>query len=256
MMGDRRHSARPAVAALAALVAVLTIAALATGAAAEPEECATPPEMLESTAQLPHLAARLKAHLPAKIVAIGGASTIGQAAGSPDLSYPHQLQQILSQDYPDSPISVINKGVPRQGARQNLDRFPTDVFAEDPVLTIWETGINDAVRGTDVDEFAETLQTGVDELKNRAIDIMLVDMQFSKSATALINFDAYLQALHRTGDLADVYVLPRFEMMRYWSEQNVFNFDDVAPDDRAKLAARVYDCLAHKLAMVIRRAVP
>jgi acyl-CoA thioesterase-1 len=223
--------------------------------AAEPAECATPPELMEASAQLPHLAARLKAHQPAKIVAIGGASTIGQAAGDPELSYPHQLQQILAQDLPDARITVVNKGIPRQAAKQNLDRFPTDVFAEDPVMTIWETGINDAVRGTDVDEFAETLQSGVDQLKNRAIDVVLVDMQFSKSATALINFDAYLKALHRVGDLSDVYVLPRFEMMRYWSEQNVFNFDDVAPADRAKLAARVYECLAQKLAQVIRRAV-
>jgi hypothetical protein len=36
----------------------------------------------------------------------------------------------------------------------------------------------------------------------------------------------------------------------------VFDFDDVAPADRAALAARVYDCLAQKLAQIIRRAVP
>jgi acyl-CoA thioesterase I len=249
-MGGCRRSAGP-VLALAGLIA----AAALPCAAAEPAECAVPPELTEASAALPHLAARLKAHQPAKIVAIGGASTIGQAAGDPDLSYPHQLQQILAQDLPDSRIVVVNKGIPRQAAKQNLDRFPTDVFAEDPVMTIWETGINDAVRGTDVDEFAQTLTTGVDELKNRAIDTVLVDMQFSKSATALINFDEYLKALHRVGEVADIYVLPRFEMMRYWSEQNVFNFDDVAPADRAKLAARVYGCLAQKLAQVIARAV-
>lgn len=253
-MGGRRFPAGPVGAALAGLLAVMIAAA--PGLAAEPDECATPPELMEAGPQLPHLAARLKAHQPAKIVAIGGASTIGQAAGSPDLSYPHQLGAVLAEDYPKGSITVVNKGVPRQSARQNLERFPTDVFAEDPVLVIWETGINDAVRGTDVDDFAETLQTGVDQLKNRAIDIILVDMQFSKSATALINFEAYLKALHRVGDLAEVYVLPRYAMMRYWSEQKVFNFDEVAPEDRAKLAARVYDCIAHKLAQVIRRAVP
>jgi hypothetical protein len=81
-------------------------------------------------------------------------------------------------------------------------------------------------------------------------------MQFSRSSTSLINFEAYLKALHRVGDLADVYVFPRFDMMRYWSEQNMFNFDDVAAEDRAKLAARVYDCLGRKLAEIIRRAAP
>ena len=60
--------------------------------------------------------------------------------------------------FPKGPITVVNKGVPRQSAQQMLERFPTDVFAEDPVLVVWEAGITDAVRGTDVDEFAETLQ--------------------------------------------------------------------------------------------------
>jgi hypothetical protein len=245
--------AGPVLAALASLAVMMTAAG---SARAESEDCATPPELTEADVQLPRFAERLKARQPVTIVAIGGASTIGQAAGSPDLSYPHQLEQNLAKDFPASPVSVVNKGVPRQSAKQMLERFPTDVFAEDPVLVVWEVGITDAVRGTDVDDFAQTLQNGVEGLKNRAIDIILVDMQFSRSSTTVINFEGYLKALHRVGDLADVYVFPRFEMMHYWSEQNVFNFDDVAAEDRAKLAARVYDCLGQKLAQMIRRAVP
>jgi acyl-CoA thioesterase I len=240
---------------LLAVLAGLAVVASTGAAWAEAEDCATPPEMTETDLKLSHLAERLKAHQPATIVAIGGASTIGQAAGSPDLSYPHRLGQDLVQAFPDSPIAVINKGVPRQTAKQMFERFPTDVFPEDPVMVIWEVGINDAVRGTDVNDFAATLQNGVDELKNRAIDSILVDMQFSRSSATVINFDDYLKALHRVGELAEVYVFPRYEMMRYWSEQNVFNFDDVAAEDRAKLAARVYDCLGRKMAGIIQRAV-
>jgi acyl-CoA thioesterase I len=251
----RGHRGFVAGSVLAALAGVAVVVA-AAGARAQSDDCATPAELTQTDIQLPRLAERLKAHQPVTVVAIGGASTIGQAAGSPDLSYPHRLEQNLAKDFPVSPISVINKGVPRQSAKQMLERFPTDVFAEDPVLVVWEVGVNDAVRGTDVDDFAQTLQTGVEELKNRAIDTILVDMQFSRSSTTVINFEDYLKALHRVGDLADVYVFPRFEMMHYWSEQNVFNFDDVAADDRAKLAARVYDCLGQRLAQVIRRAVP
>jgi hypothetical protein len=252
MRGRREFVAGPVLAALASFAVMLT----AADARAQSGDCATPAELTQTDIQLPRLAERLKAHQPVTVVAIGGASTIGQAAGSADLSYPHRLEQNLAKDFPDSPISVINKGVPRQSAKQMLERFPTDVFAEDPVLVVWEVGVNDAVRGTDVDDFAQTLQTGVEELKNRAIDTLLVDMQFSRSSTTVINFEDYLKALHRVGDLADVYVFPRFEMMHYWSEQNVFNFDEVAADDRAKLAARVYDCLGQRLAQVIRRAVP
>jgi hypothetical protein len=210
--------------------------------------------MTETEIKLPHLGERLKAHQPVAIVAIGGASTIGQAAGSADLSYPHRLGQDLAQTFSGSPVTVINKGVPRQTAKQMYERFATDVYAEDPVMVIWEVGVNDAVRATDIDDFAQTLQTGVEELKNRAIDTMLVDMQFSRSSESVINFEGYLKALHRVGDLAETFVFPRYEMMRYWSEQKLFNFDDVAAEDRAKLAARVYSCLGQKMAEIIRRA--
>ncbi len=104
-------------------------------------------------------------------------------------------------------------------------------------------------------DFAAALQTGVDELKARAIDIILVDMQFSHSTATVIDFERYLKAMHRIGDVNDLYVFPRFEMMRYWSEQNMFNFDGVAKEERAGLAASVYECLGRNLAAAIRLAL-
>lgn len=240
--------------ALAALVGLAALCAAGGTARADTEECATPPEMTDTAMKLPHLADRLAGHKPATIVAIGGASTMGRAAGSPSLAYPHRLGEDLARDFPNDQITVLNKGIPKQSARAMLDRFDSDVFPADPVLVIWEVGIIDAVRGTDLEDFAGTLRDGIDALKNKAMDTLLVDMQFSPNSATVINFEGYLKALHRVGDLADVYVFPRFEMMRYWSEQNVFNFDDVADADRAKLAARVYDCLGRKMAGVIRRA--
>ena len=242
--------------ALAALVGLAAAAAGSGLARADTDDCATSPEMTDTDMKLPHFADRLAAHKPATIVAIGGASTMGKAAGSSDLSYPHRLGQDLARDYPKDKITVVNKGVPMQSAKDMYERFPADVFAQDPVLVVWEVGIVDAVRGTDVDEFTGTLQDGIDALKNKAIDTILVDMQFSPNSATVINFEGYLKALHRVGDLAEVYVFPRFEMMRYWSEQNVFNFDNVAEADRAKLAARVYDCLGRKMAEIIHRAAP
>lgn len=218
-------------------------------------ECEVPPELLAVSVKLPHLAERLRARQPVNIVAIGGASTKGAAAGAPDLAYPHRLQVALAAHYPDVPISVVNKGVPRQSTLQMVERFPTDVIAEDPILVIWEAGISDAVRGIEIDDFAAALQAGIDAVKNRAIDIVLVDMQFSRRTSTVIDFEQYLNALHRVGNLNEVYLFPRFEMMRYWSEQNVFNFDEVAEDERARLAAKVYECIGRRLAEAIQAAV-
>ena len=233
---------------------VLAVLLLPYTVRADTLACDVPDELMQFDDKLPHLAERLRAAEPVKIVAIGGASTTGLAAGSSDLAYPHRLQEVLARSY-TSPIAVVNRGVPRQTARQMLERFPTDVIPEDPVLVIWETGTTDAVRGVDVDDFAATLQAGIDEFKARGIDVMLVDMQFSHSTATVIDFERYLNALHRVGDVNDVNVFPRFEMMRYWSEQNVFNFDGVAKGERAGLAAKVYECIAGKLAEAIRIAL-
>jgi acyl-CoA thioesterase-1 len=217
--------------------------------------CDVPVELIRVEVTLPHLRERLRAKDPVKIVAIGGASTTGAAAGSPDLAYPHRLQEILDRWYPDIPITVVNKGVPRQTAQQMLERFPSDVLAEDPILVIWETGTTDAVRGVEIDDFAAALQGGIDQLKARSIDIILIDMQFSRSTVTVIDFERYLSTLHRVGEVNELYVFPRFEMMRYWSEQNVFNFDGVAKDERTSLAASVYECIAGNLAEAIRLAL-
>lgn len=242
-----------------ALCAAFAVAALVLAGAAradEADECEVPQELRQDDAALPHLAARLKEKQPVAIVAIGGASTAGAAAGSPDFAYPARLRDALVALFPGTEIRVVNKGVPRQSAQQQFDRFPSDVIAEDPVLVIWETGTVDAVHDIQIDDFAGALQHGIDELKNRAIDIILVDMQFSHSTAAMIDFPRYLETLHRVGELNGIYVFPRFQMMKYWSEQNVFNFDGVAAGERAKLAARVYDCIGRRLARSIRQAIP
>ena len=236
-------------------IAAVANLAIAPRGWAEERDCEVPQELTGVSVKLPHLAERLRAHQVVNIVAIGGASTRGAAAGAADLAYPHRLQVALAALYPDAVITVVNKGVPRQSTQQMVERFPTDVIAEDPILVIWEAGISDAVRGIEIDDFANALQAGIDEVKNRAIDILLVDMQFSRRTSTVINFERYLEALHRVGDLNDLYVFPRYAMMRYWSEQNMFNFDEVAEEERAKLAAKVYDCLGRELAKAIHSAV-
>src|SRR5947207_12024904 len=117
------------------------------------QDCEVPPEMMQVTAKLPHLAARLRAHEPVNIVAIGGASTTGTAAGSPELAYPHRLQLALAKFFPDVPITVVNKGVARQSTRQMVGRFAADVIPEDPMLGVWATATSYAVRGIEVEDF-------------------------------------------------------------------------------------------------------
>ena len=214
-----------------------------------------PPEIFEAAPDLPHLAAAIRRKKPVRIVVIGGGSTKGAAAGAPENAYPSRLQAALQKRFPDVPITVVNLGMPRQTARQMVQRFPAEVSEDEPALIIWEVGISDAVRGIDLDDFASALQAGIDLAKNRAIDLMLVDMQFSRRATTVIDFDRYLDTIHRVGEMNGVFVFPRFAIMRNWSDENVFDYEDVPESERARLAAQVYDCLGRALAEAIAKGV-
>jgi hypothetical protein len=249
-----RHRPRRARRLVAAVLGALALSALPSAHAAA-DECDVPGNLERIGVNLPHLAARLHAKQPVTIVAIGGGSSSGAAAGSPDLSYPSRLRAALATLYPLSAITVVNKAVPRETAWQMVERFRSDAIAQDPVLVIWELGTVEAVRGTKLDDFVGAALRGIEMLKESAIDIILVDMQFSQSTATMIDFEGYLAALRRVGELDGVYVFPRYDMMRYWSEQNMFNFDRADPAERAKLAARVYDCLGRHLAHAIRLAV-
>lgn len=235
------------------LVVVGFAAALAPPAAgAAGPNCEVPGDLMEVDGKLPHLAHRLQTHASVKIVAIGGASTAGLAAGSPALSYPQRFVERLAGWYPKSTLTLVNQSRPHQSAEEMLARFPSAVFALDPTLVIWETGTTDAVRGVGVDAFAATLESGIDALATRGIDLILVDMQFSHRTVAVIDFDSYLHAMQRVGDVKDIYVFPRFAMMRWWSEQEVFDLDGVPKAERARLAADVYQCLGRKMADAVR----
>ncbi len=148
-------------ACLALLIAPTIMATRPAVAQEQEKDCTAPAELIQDDPKLPLLAARIRQHKPVKIVTVGGSSTAGAAAQSPLQSYPERLEETLTQRFPDVEITVVNKGVPRQTAQEMLDRFAQDVVAENPVLTIWETGTTDAVRGVDVDAFTATLEAGM-----------------------------------------------------------------------------------------------
>jgi len=247
--------ARPSPSPLAGAVA-LGLLFFAGAATAEETQCQAPPELLASEAKLPRVAQHLKERKPVTIVAIGGSSTAGNAVPSPAQAYPARLEAALTKRYPGVPIRVLNKGAPHEDAQQVLARFPRDVVAENPDLAIWETGTIEAVRRMDVESFATTLDEGLALLYAQHIDAILVNMQYSHKTAAVIDFDPYLDTMRRVADLNDAYLFPRFEIMKFWSDNGIFDFETVPKADRPSLATKVYDCLARQLADAIAEALP
>lgn len=215
--------------------------------AVDSARCAAPREIVEDEPRLAALAGQFKAARPVTIVAIGGASTAGIA---PDISYPYFLEAALRRHHPNLPITVINRGVAGQTAAQMAARFAKDVFPAAPSLVIWETGTVDAVRGEDSNVFADALSDGIAAVRQHKAEAMLVDMQYSPGTVSVINFEPYLEALHQTAALEDVYMFQRFALMKYWEEAGAFDFN-VPRDKRAAVAREVYECLGERLADAI-----
>lgn len=228
---------------------VVALLLLGTGVAAEEvpagDPCAVPGNLLADLDPLPHTAVRLRQGGTVLIVAIGGASTRG--VGPPDQSYPTQLQAELSRRYPQVHFQVVNLGVARQSAHDMARRLAGEVLPAGPVLVIWETGTNDAVRAVDIGDFEESLKTGLEALSQAEVDAILVDMQYSRETASVINFEPYLEIMRNMADIYHVRMFRRYDMMKFWNENGVFDFS--APKgERMLQARRVYACIARRLA--------
>jgi lysophospholipase L1-like esterase len=236
----------------ATLLAAL-LAWLAGPAAAQPA-CPVPDTLRPEEVALPAAKAQLAAAGRLQIVALGAGSTEGHAAGNPELTYPARLAARLGAAL-GVPVSVLNRGALRQTAREMLERLDRDVLAGRPALVVWEAGTMDAVRGTNLEEFAQTVEDGIERLRAARIDVILMDMQFAPSTASIIDFTPYSEALRRLAEADGVPMIRRFDLMRSWSEDGVFDYDETDPEARERTARRVYDCVAAFIGETIAPAV-
>jgi hypothetical protein len=215
--------------------------------------CPTPEGFAAFEAPLPKTAKALAAGSEVVIVALGGTSSLGSAAGGVSLSWPSRLAAALAGRFPAVRIKVVNLAMPRQTAREAADRLARDVLPLKPTLVIWETGTMEAVRGTGVDDFRETVQAGLDELHAAGTEVVLMNAQFSRDADAMIPFAPYLGALRELADANEVPVFHRYGLMRYWAESGVLDLRAKDSEKRRKLAARLYECLGRAMANFVAR---
>jgi hypothetical protein len=238
-------------------VAAWTIAAWAARQAhAGAPDCGLPGEFAPAEVELPKTASSLRAGGKVKIVVIGGGSTAGAAAGGGVWAYPERFAVALRALFPKSEITIANRGVVRQTAQEMANRFDRDVLGEKPLLVVWETGIADSVRGVEVDEFRETIDLGVQKLHASGAEVVLMDTQYMRRANVVIASERYDLTLREIADVRAVPLFRRNELMRYWAEHGVFNYDETNEKERRATIVRVYDCVGRALADFVVRAFP
>jgi len=248
----------PRAAVFIATALILSFFSLAGAAAARDfgsGACATPDSLLASDVALPHVAARLKAGQPLRIVAIGSSSTRGAGASDAAHAYPAVLQDELGHHFPASAIEVFNKGVNGQRAPAMMARFEHDVFAEKPDLVIWQVGTNSIIQSNGVDQNESWLHDGIARLRAVGVDIILMNPQFAPKVTADPDYPDMLSIIDRVSRSERVMLFPRFAVMQHWISSGQARLEDILSRDGLHMNDLSYGCLAGLVADQIDLAV-
>ncbi|HEY7553424.1 MAG TPA: GDSL-type esterase/lipase family protein [Candidatus Binatia bacterium] len=237
------------------LITVTSIGPVSTPARAfdQEHECSVPERFYAFEPPLTKTVKALATGREVVIAVLGGSSTLGLAAGATALAWPARLGSVLTERFSSVLIKVVNRAVPRQMAKQVVERLDRDILPLKPTLVIWETGTMEAVRGVDVDAFRETLRAGIDELRAAGVEVVLMNMQFSRETDAMIHFEPYLIAMRQVADATDVPLFHRHGIMRYWAESGLLDLRVRDDEKRRELAVKLYDCIGRAMAKFVTR---
>ena len=193
-----------------------------------------------------------------RIVAMGSSSTAGRADVVP---YPYRLEMYLRQYFrdvlhrTDIRIDVLNRGIGGQEATEELGRFETDIFPDDPALVIWQVGTNAVFHNDqyDVDVVAGDIRKGLAQLRARGFEVLLMDPQYTTKMLwddrANLS-DRMVRLIREAANEAGVSLFQRWALMRHWHVQNNVSFEQmVDTSDPDKLHQNDWSTMQVSLAL-------
>ena len=216
--------------------------------------CKAPHELTRLSQPLLQTARRLANLEPVTIVAIGSSSTAGAGASTPKASYPSRLAVELKERFPGRPITVINRGVNGEEARDMLARFPQDVIAEKPDLVLWQVGTNAVLRDDALAPTSPIILDGARQIKDIGADVLMVDPQFVPRMIAKPETDIMVKLISAAAKEANVDLFQRFATMRYWHEAEHLPFAAFTTPDNLHMNDWGYHCFAKLIGAAIAEA--
>lgn len=189
------------------------------------------------------------------MVAFGSSSTQGHGASSPDRCYPSRLEAELRQRFPADTISVLNRGIGGQDAREMLERYDQDVAAAGPDLVLWQVGTNALVLERTLAETEALVRDGLNRMRKAGYDVVLLDPQYCPAVRQSPDLRPMLGLLARLADEYAVGLFRRFDIMRLWHERDGLPVDAFIIDDGLHMNDFSYGCIARLLAQAVTVAI-
>jgi lysophospholipase L1-like esterase len=220
----------------------------------QPTACSASAQYADLDRPLLHTARRLAGGEPLTSVAIGSSSTAGAGASSPDASYPSRLEVELKKRFPASDITVLNRGVNGEETADMMARFEKDVFAAHPQLVLWQVGTNSVLRNRPLQEHAEQMRQGIDQLKASGADVVLIDLQYSPKVIEASETPDMVDQIAAASKEKNVDLFHRFAQMRDWREAQHLPFEAFVTPDGLHMNDWGYACWAKILSGAIAEA--
>jgi lysophospholipase L1-like esterase len=146
---------------------------------------------------------------------------------------------------------VLNHGVGGQDVPEELNRLSRDVIEAHPDLVIWQLGTNAVLRRDDLTADRQLIERGVALLKERGIDIVLMDLQYAPRVLARRAWPEMEQLIGQIADRDRIGLFRRFEIMRDWDRTDRLGPAAMIGPDGLHMTDASYFCLAQRLAMAL-----
>lgn len=203
--------------------------------------------------ELKNTATRLQQVLPLRIMVVGTLSSSAAGLASNVHAYPAILRDELVRRRGAGAVELRVDVHAGKTAAAMLPRI-RDAASWQPSLLIWQTGSVDAALRTDPANLAGTIEVGIALLRERQVDVILIGPQFSRASSALIDAEAYADAMGLAARGSDVPFLNRYSMMRIMTEEGKITLNDSKKTSQQASAALVHACVGRVLADLIVNA--
>jgi len=183
-----------------------------------------------------------------RIFAVGSASVLGAGSSGEATAWPTRLGQLLREAMPGVEVEVRVRG---GRGLSTADQW--GLIAEalrngpPPNLVIWQAGATEAARGLPIDALTDALVPGLDRLRARGIDTVVMDLQFSRFLRANTDVPAYREALSVAAAAASVPLFDRWELMKAWADAERVDVERAPRERRTAAVDLLNDCIARAL---------
>lgn len=235
-------------------LSLLLLAMLLPPGAARATACDVPADVTSAARPLPATARAVQAGT-LRILILGSGSITGPGASGPDASWPARLQSLIATRYPRMQVEVALRGGRGVSVHDHLALLRDGLAAESPALVLWQAGTVEAVRGLDPDDMGETMLQGLERIRRRGADIIIVDQQYSRFLRANVNIEPYRDKLRLVAAATGAPLFRRYDLMQHWVDMGALDLERTARSERGAAMDRLNDCLAKALVELIAQGV-